>query len=143
MLAAVGALTLVPLAVQLVRGSLRRALHAIAGVLSAAVVAALMAHRSLTGAIVGNLGIAGSQRPADVVNAVVSVLAEQQAVVTTALVLALTAALLRPAAARGLWGLVGLEPPSSRSSCSPRRASRRRPSWSARGRSWASSRACP
>ncbi len=109
LLAAVGALMLLPLAVQPVRGSLRRALHAIAGVLAAAAVAAL--HGSplpLTGAFVGNLGIAGSERPADVVNAVVSVLAEQQAVVTTALALALTAALLRPAAARGLWGLVGL-----------------------------------
>jgi hypothetical protein len=109
LLAAFGALMLLPLAVQPVRGRLRKALHAVAGVLAAAAVAGL--HGSplpLTSARVGNLGIAGSERPTDVLHAVASVLASQQAIVTTALALALSAVLLRPAAARGLWPLAGL-----------------------------------
>jgi hypothetical protein len=109
LLAPVGGLMLLPLAVQPVRGPARRALHAMAGVLTAAAVAGL--HGSalpLTGALVGDLGIAGSERPGDVLHAVVSLLAEQRALVVVALALALTAVLLRAAAARGLWAIAGL-----------------------------------
>ena len=109
LLAPLGALMLLPLAVQPVRGAARKALHAVAGVLTAAGLAGL--HGSplpLTGAVVGDLGVAGSERPGDVLHAVASVLADQRALVVTALALALTAVLLRPAAARGLWGIAGL-----------------------------------
>jgi hypothetical protein len=108
-LAAFGALMVLPLAVQPVRGPVRKALHAVAGVLAAALLAGL--HGSplpLTGTVIGDLGIAGTERPADILHAVASVLAEQQVIVTTALALALTAVLLRPAAARGLWAVAGL-----------------------------------
>ena len=109
LLAAFGALMLLPLAVQPARGALRKALHAIVGVLAAAAVAGL--HGSplpLTGTAVGDLGLAGTERPLDVLHAVASLLAEQRMLVTTALALALTAVLLRPAAARGLWGIAAI-----------------------------------
>jgi len=109
LLAAVGALMLLPLAVQPVRGPVRKALQATVGVLVAAALAGL--HGSplpLTGAVIRDLGLAGTERPADVVHAVIAVLAEQQGLVTTALALALTAVLLRPAISRGLWAIAGL-----------------------------------
>ena len=109
LLAPFGALMLLPLAVQPVRGPVRKALHALVGVLAAAAVAGLHGSRlPLTGSQVGDLGVVASERPLDVLQAVVSVLADQRALVTTGLALALTAVLLRQAAARGLWSIAAL-----------------------------------
>jgi hypothetical protein len=109
LLAALGALMLLPLAVQPVRGSARKALHALAGVLAAAAVAGLHGDAlPLTGALPGNLGVSGTESPTDVLQAILSLLGGQSAVVTTGLALALSAVLLRPAASRGLWGIAAL-----------------------------------
>ncbi|HJU47466.1 MAG TPA: hypothetical protein VJ689_04990, partial [Gaiellaceae bacterium] len=62
----------------------------------------------LTGALSGNLGVSGTESPGDVLQAVVSLLGGQSALVTTGLALAVSAVLLRPAAARGLWGIAAL-----------------------------------
>jgi eukaryotic-like serine/threonine-protein kinase len=108
-LAAAGLLALVPLAVQPVRPTALRALHAAVAVLAAALVAGLRGTPlPLTGDVVGNLGIAASERPADVVQAVFGVLESNMAIVTTALALALVAAFLPRATARGLWGIAAL-----------------------------------
>jgi hypothetical protein len=109
LLAAVGGLALLPLAVQPARGGWRRGLHAGVGVLAAAVVAGLAGRPlPLTGALVGDIGVATSERPADVGAALLEVLGANGALLTTALALALTAILLPHARARGLWGIAGL-----------------------------------
>ena len=65
LLAPLGLIALVPLAVQLVRDPVRRAVHAVAAVLAAALVAGLAdAPLPLTSGVVGDLGVAG-QRPVD------------------------------------------------------------------------------
>jgi eukaryotic-like serine/threonine-protein kinase len=109
LLAPLGLLALLPLVVQPARSAWRRALHAGTGVLVAAAVAGLAGRPlPLTGANAGDLGIAGSERPTDVLHALQEVLRANQAVATTALALAVVAALLSRAAARGLWGIAGL-----------------------------------
>lgn len=109
LLASVGLLALVPLAVQPVRGTALRALHAALAVLAAALVAGLRGvPLPLTGNTIGDLGVAGSERPADVVHALTGVLGENTALLTTALAFALVAALLPRAIARGLWGIAAL-----------------------------------
>ena len=109
LLAPLGLLALVPLPVQLVRGPLRRALHAAAAVLSAALVAGV-SDRSLpfSGETVANLGVTGSDQPGDVVGAVSGILSGDHAVVTTALVLAAAAVLLPLARRHGLRGIAVL-----------------------------------
>ena len=109
LLAPLGLLPLLPLAVQPARGAWRRGLHAGVGVLAAAAVAGLAGRPlPLTGAPVGDLGLAGSERPTDVVQALERVLTANTAVATTALALALIAVLLPRAVARGAWGIAGL-----------------------------------
>jgi hypothetical protein len=109
LLASVGLLALVPLAVQPVRGTALRALHAGLAVLAAALVAGLRGvPLPLTGNTIGDLGVAGSERPGDVVHALTGVLGENTALLTTALAFALVAALLPRAIARGLWGIAAL-----------------------------------
>jgi hypothetical protein len=109
LLAAFGLIALVPLAVQPVRGTARRALHAAAAVLLAALVAGISGTPlPLTGDDVAPLGIAGAESPVDVLSSVLAVLHANSAITTTALALAITAALLPRARARGLWGLAGL-----------------------------------
>jgi len=108
-LAALGALALLPLAVQPARGWARRAAHAAVGVLSAALLAGL--ERSplpLGGETVANLGITASERPADVGAALLGVLADRPGLYTVAGVLAASAALLPAARARGEWGIAAL-----------------------------------
>ena len=79
LLAAVGAIALLPLAVQPARGRARRALQAFAGVLAAAAVAGLRGRPlPLTGSIVPNLGVDGSTRVTDVVQALAVVLGRQR-----------------------------------------------------------------
>ena len=108
LLASVGALALLPLAVQPARGRLRRALHAFAGVLAATAVAGLRGQPlPLTGAIVPNLGIDGSTRVTDVLQALV-VLEGNAGLIAVALVLALASALLPDARRRGLKGIAVL-----------------------------------
>ena len=104
-----GLLPLLPLAVQPARGAWRRGLHAGAGVMGAAAVAGLSGHAlPLTGAVVGDLGLAESERPTDVLHALQAVLRANPALATTALALALVAVLLPRAVARGPWGIAGL-----------------------------------
>ena len=108
-LAPLGLLPLLPLAVQPARGAWRRGLHAGVGVLAAAAVAGLAGrHLPLTGDVVGDLGVAQSERVTDVVQAIQLVLRANPAVATTALALALVAVLLPRAVARGPWGIAGL-----------------------------------
>jgi len=109
LLASVGALALLPLAVQPAGGRARRALQAFAGVLAAAAVAGLRGKPlPLTEAIVPNLGIDGSTRVADVLGALVTFLGGNAGLITVALVLALSSALLPDARRRGLRGIVVL-----------------------------------
>jgi hypothetical protein len=108
-LAPLGLLPLLPLAVQPARGAWRRGLHAGGGVRAAATVAGLAGRPlPLTGVTVGDLGVAASERPTDVVQAIERVLRASPAVATTALALALVAVLLPRAVARGPWGIAGL-----------------------------------
>ncbi|RDI75618.1 Protein kinase domain [Gaiella occulta] len=108
-LASLGALALLPLAVQPARGAARRAAHAGVGVLVAALVAGLRgAPLPPAGARVESLGLAGSTRVGDVVAAATSVLAADPAIPVAAAGLALTAALLPAARRRGLWGIAAL-----------------------------------
>ena len=109
LLAPLGLLALLPLAVQPARGTWRRGLHAAAGVLTAAGVAGLAGRPlPLGGAAVGDLGIAGSERPEDVLHALGTVLGGNTQIATTALALALVAMLLPRATARGPWGIAAM-----------------------------------
>jgi hypothetical protein len=109
LLAAIGAIALLPLAVQPARGRLRRALQAFAGVLVAAAVAGLRGKPlPLTGSLVPNLGVDGSTRVTDVIQALAVVVSDNAGIVTVALVLGLAAALLPDARRRGLKGIAVL-----------------------------------
>ena len=109
LLAPLGLIALLPLAVQPARGGWRRALHAAVGVYAAAAVAALSGKGlPLGGDVVPDLGIAGSERPGDVVGALGTVLRAHPELSTTALALALVALLLPRAAARGRAGIAAL-----------------------------------
>jgi hypothetical protein len=108
-LAPLGLLPLLPLAVQPARGAWRRGLHAGVGVVTAAAAAGIAGRPlPLTGAVVGDLGVAGSERPTDVLQALERVLHSSPGVATTALALAVVAVLLPRAVARGPWGIAGL-----------------------------------
>jgi eukaryotic-like serine/threonine-protein kinase len=109
LLAPLGLIALLPLAVQPAACAWRRALHAGAGVFAAAAVAGLSGRAlPLGGDAVGDLGLAQSERPVDVLHALGLVLRSHPAVPTTALALAVVAVLLPRAAARGPWGIAGL-----------------------------------
>jgi hypothetical protein len=108
-LAAVGAIALLPLAVQPARGRVRRGLQAFAGVLAAAVVAGVRGDAlPLTGSIVPNLGIDGTTRVTDVVQAMSVVTQDNIGLIVVAGVLALAAGLLPDARRRGLKGIAVL-----------------------------------
>jgi eukaryotic-like serine/threonine-protein kinase len=109
LLSAVGALALLPLAVQPARGWMRRAAQAVAGVLAAALVAGLRGSPlPLGSATAGDLGIDASERPAEAGEALLAELAVRPELLTTAAVLATSAALLPTARARGRWGIAAL-----------------------------------
>jgi len=109
LLASVGALALLPLAVQPARGRVRRALQAFVGVFAAAAVAGLRGQPlPLTGAVVPNLGIDGSAHASDVLHALVAPLGANAGLFTVALVLALASMLLPDARRRGLKGIAVL-----------------------------------
>ena len=109
LLASIGALAMLPLAVQPASGRTLRALQAFVGVLAAAAVAGLRGHPlPLTGAVVPDLGVSGSTRPTDVVQSIVPVLQGNAGLLVVAIVLALAAALLPDARRRGLRGIGAL-----------------------------------
>ena len=109
LLAPLGLLAFVPLAVQLVRGPVHRALHAVLAVLTAALVAGLTGGAlPLTSATVGDLGLAGSEQPTDVVQAVAATLQGARNVVAVGLALALISVLLPYARRRGVRGIAAL-----------------------------------
>lgn len=108
-LAPFGGLALLPLAVQPARGPVRKAAHALAGVMAAALVAGLRGSPlPLTDTTVGNIGVTGSDRVSDIVNGASTVLQANGALVTTGLALAAAAVALPHARRRGLWGIAAL-----------------------------------
>jgi Protein kinase domain len=105
LLAPFAALALVPLAAQVARGRVRRALQAFAAVLLAAIVAGM---RKVPLPFDGSappvgLGIAGSSRPGAVVQALWTQLSQHPVLVGEAVVLAAAAAVLPYARSRGPW----------------------------------------
>ena len=109
LLAALGLLALLPLAVQPVARAWLRGLHAGLGVLVAVAVAGLGGRTlPLTDVVVGDLGLAGTERPTDVLNAIGTMLGNEPGLATTALALGIVAVVLPRAVARGPWGIAGL-----------------------------------
>jgi hypothetical protein len=105
-LAAIGAVALLPLAVQPARGRARRALQAAAGVFAAVAVAGLRGNPlPLTDVAVPSLGIDGSTSISTVIRPVVAILQANPGLVALAVVLAASAALLPDARQRGLRGI--------------------------------------
>ncbi len=109
LLAAVSGLALVPLAVQLVRGRARRATHAGAALLLAAVVAGMERQPlPLDGGVAPlGLGIDGSNRPTAVAAQLWRTLAAHPTLMLETAVLALAAAALPHARGRGPWAAAG------------------------------------
>jgi hypothetical protein len=105
LLAPLAALTLIPVVAQVARGRARRAVQAAAAVLIAALVAGLRrAPLPLDGSTPPlGLGVAGSNRPTAVADALWEQLASHPVLVTEALVLALAAAGLPLVRRRGPW----------------------------------------
>ena len=106
LLAVVGGLALVPLAVQPARGTLRRSVQAALAVLVAALYAGLRGGTlPLAGTTVGTLGFTATDQPSTVVRTLSTVLLDNQALLVCALVLGLSAALLPLARRRGRLGV--------------------------------------
>ncbi len=102
LLAPVGGLALVPLAVQPVRSWLRRGFHAAIAVPAAALVAGLQGGSlPLVGGHVANLGLGATRHPETVLQAMVTTLQDHPAISTTAIALGIVAALLPSARSRG------------------------------------------
>jgi serine/threonine-protein kinase len=109
LLAPLGLICLLPLAVQPARAGWRRALHAAAGVYAAAAAAALSGRGlPLGGDVVHDLGVAQSERPGDVLAALGDVLRAHPELSTTALALSVVAWALPRARARGRAGIAAL-----------------------------------
>ena len=136
LLAPLGLLALLPLAVQPARGAWRRALHAGVGVLAAAAVAGLVGAPAATRR-------RRRRRPRDRAERAADRRAprprngdrDATGLATTALALAVVAALLPRATARGYWGIAGLGALQLRSSSRGRPRSPGRASFSAPGSS--------
>ena len=109
LLAPIAALTLLPVATQFARGTVRRALQAGAAVLLAGLVAGLRGARlpfdGRTPPL--GLGVDGSDRPSAVASALASQLGAHPALVAEAVVLAAAAAALPYVRRRGPWPAVG------------------------------------
>jgi hypothetical protein len=106
LLAMIGAIALLPLAVQPARGRARRALQAFAGVLAAVAVAGLREGTlPLTGDAISNLGVDGSTSLTVVVGPVIALLQANPWFVALATVLAAAAALVPDARTRGFRGI--------------------------------------
>jgi Protein kinase domain len=109
LLAPLGLLPLVPLAVQPCRGAWRRALHAGVAVPAAALVAGLHGSALPLGAdAVDDLGLAGSESPGGIAQALAQTLGDRPALLLGALLLAAAAVALPAAVARGPWWIAGL-----------------------------------
>lgn len=109
LLAPLGLLPLVPLAVQPASTPWRRALHAFAAVPVAAIVAGLTGRLlPLGGGPAPELGLVATERPTDVANALATVLESQPQLLLGGAVFALTATLLPAALARGPAVTAGL-----------------------------------
>ncbi len=109
LLATVGGLALLPLAVQPARGAARRFAQAVVGTLAAAgVVAVRGGPLPLTGEPVTGVELGGSESVTEVSRAIVSVLQAQPALVSTSLALGLVSVLLPLACRRGLWAIAAL-----------------------------------
>jgi len=105
-LAAIGAIALLPLAVQPAHGRAHRALQAFAGVFAAVAVAGLRgASLPLTEGSVSNLGLDGSTSVSAVVGPIVALLQVNPWFVALATILAASAALLPDARKRGFRGI--------------------------------------
>lgn len=105
-LAMVGAIALLPLAVQPARGRARRALLALIGVFAAVAVVGLRGGElPLTKARISNLGIDGSASVTAVVGPVVALLQDNPWFAALAVVLAASAAFLPSARQRGFGGI--------------------------------------
>jgi hypothetical protein len=105
-LAMIGAIALLPLAVQPAQGRARRALQASAGVFAAVAVAGLRGGTlPLTGDPISNLGVDGSTSLAAVIAPVVALLQANPWFAALAAVLAASAALLPDARKRGFRGI--------------------------------------
>jgi hypothetical protein len=108
-LAPLGALAFLPLAATAVRSWTLRAVGTAAAVAAAAVVAAVRGSPlPFTHTRAAELGIAGSERPGAVADALWHVVAAHPAFALEALALGIAAALLPVARARGLWWIAGL-----------------------------------
>jgi serine/threonine-protein kinase len=102
LLAPLGCLALVPLAVQPVRGWLRRGVHGALAMVAAAVVAGLRGESiPLLGIHLGSLRLAATPHAGDVVHALLRTVRDNPAIATTAISLGIVAALLPMARARG------------------------------------------
>ena len=108
-LAAIGAIALLPLAVQLARGRARRALQAFAGVFAAVAVAGLRGDAlPLTGEPAASLGLDGSASLLAVIGPVGALLQANPWFLALATILAGSAALLPDARKRGFRGIAVL-----------------------------------
>ena len=109
LLAPLAGLALVPLAVQPARGWLRRGIHAAVAVPAAALVAGLHGNAlPLVGAHIGNLGLAATKHPTTVLQALVTTLRDNPALLTTAIALGMVAALLPTVRSRGRAAIAAL-----------------------------------
>ena len=109
LLAPLGLLGLVPLAAQAARGTWRRALHAGLALPAAALVAGLRdAPLPLGADDVGDLGLAATESPGAIVQALWQTLVERPELVVASLGLAAAAAALPRLRAYGPWGLAAL-----------------------------------
>jgi hypothetical protein len=109
LLAPVGGLALVPLAVQPARGWLRRGIQASLAVLTAGIVAGLRGTPlPLVDVRVADLGIRATPHPGTVLSALWTTLQEHPAIATTAIAVAIVAALLPAARSRGQVAIAAL-----------------------------------
>jgi hypothetical protein len=106
LLALVGGLALVPLAVQPARGPVRRAMHAMLAVLAAAAYAGLRGWPlPFTGTRVGDLGLVASTHPGTVAQALWMTLLDNRAILLCALAFGVSAAVLPLARRHGRLGV--------------------------------------
>ena len=109
LLAPLGLLPLVPLAVQPARGAWRRAFHAALAVGAAAVAAGLRgADLPLGARPPGDLGLAATESAGAVLQALAQTLADRPELIVGAAALAIAAAALPYARSRGPWGIAGI-----------------------------------
>jgi hypothetical protein len=106
LLAPLSLLGLLPLVLQPVRSTWRRAVHAATAVLTAALVAGLTGEGlPFSAGRIGSLGLAEERSPANAFSAVRHAVAAHPAIAVEALALAAAAAILPFARRKGIWGI--------------------------------------